>query len=60
MPPVRSDPDDGGGAAAGPPASATNEVDSDDDALSQMVKNAVENVLRRRKGDGEDPGGAPA
>ena len=46
--------DDGGGAAAAVPDAPTGD-DGDEDALAQMVKNAVENALRRRKGDGEPP-----
>ena len=48
--PDQPDLDDDGGEAA----------DGDDDALSQMVKNAVENALRRRKADGEPPEDTPA
>jgi len=51
------DPDDGGGdtADATPPVATTAAGEDEDDALSQMVKNAVENALRRRKGDPEPP-----
>ena len=48
--PDQADLDDDGGEAA----------DGDDDALSEMVKNAVENALRRRKADGEPPEDTPA
>jgi hypothetical protein len=48
--PDQPDLEDDGGEAA----------DGDDDALSQMVKNAVENALRRRKADGEPPEDTPA
>jgi DivIVA domain-containing protein len=48
--PDEPEPDDGQDDAA----------DGDDDALSHMVKNAVENALRRRKADGEPPEDSPA
>lgn len=60
-PPVPPPPpgfDAGGGAAARPPAPAQAEPDDGgDDPLAQMVKNAVENALRRRKSDGEPADG---
>jgi len=60
VPADQPDPDDSGGAAAEPAPDAVDAADRDDDALSQMVKNAVENALRRRKGDGEAPEAGPA
>ena len=54
------DPDDGRGPGAGATPEATTAAGEDeDDALSQMVKNAVENALRRRKGDPEPPATDP-
>jgi len=50
--PDDEDPGDGGGAAAPTPPTTS---EAEDDALSQMVKNAVENALRRRKGDTDPP-----
>lgn len=57
LPPNPAPPlgDEGGAAAEVPDAPASD--NGDDDALAQMVKNAVENALRRRKGDGETPNG---
>jgi DivIVA domain-containing protein len=52
-PPPGFDDDRDGGAAAEAPAAATDP--DEDDPLAQMVKNAVENALKRRKGDGEAP-----
>ena len=40
---------------AGPEDGGSEEAHGDDDALSQMVKDAVENALQRRKGDPEPP-----
>jgi hypothetical protein len=47
---------DEGGAAAEVPDAPTAEGE-DEDGLAQMVKDAVENALRRRKGDTEPPDG---
>ena len=40
---------------AGPEDGGSEAAHGDDDALSQMVKDAVENALQRRKGDPEPP-----
>lgn len=45
--------DDSGAAAEIPDAPASG--DEEEDGLAQMVKDAVENALRRRKGDAEPP-----
>jgi DivIVA domain-containing protein len=53
-PPYTGDDDT---AAEVPEAPGPTTEDADEDALAQMVKNAVENALRRRKGDADPTNG---